>query len=171
MLQAILLWHCDEKQFLWFILSRLFNNTGVTLIHSRKKKKNQYESSSKSSWMASAPTCLREASWKYRHLTYLLIQCQLLWQLLSGFSCFGSRHCEFESCWDTLASFTDLLLTPHTRRRHAFIVRLGLKEKHIDGSTTLSICVPFFIVLHCPLWKEREAISRDRQWHLHMLTC
>lgn len=168
MLQATLLWHCDEKQFLWFILSLLFNDTWVTLIHSRT---NQYESRSKSSWMASASTFLREASWRYRHLTYLLIRCQLLWQRLSEFSCFGNRHWEFESCWDTLASFTDLLWNPDTRTRHACILHLGLKEKHIDCSTMLPICVPFFIAPHCPLWKEEETVSCDRQWHLHMLTC
>lgn len=166
MLQAILLWHCDEKQFLWFILSLLFNNTWVTLI---QRRTNQYESRIKSSWMASAFT-LREASWKCRHLTYLLIQCQLVWQCLSEFSCFGNRHCEFESCWDTLAWSSDLLLTPHTRSRHVFIVHLNLKEKHIDCSTMLSTCVPFFIALHCPPRKEGERINHDRQWHLHTLT-
>lgn len=95
--------------------------------------------------MASASAFLREALWKYRHPTCLLIQCWLLWQCLSEFSCFGNWHCEFESCWDTLASFTDLLLTPHTRSRHSFIVHFSLKGKHRGCSTMLSSPVAFLI--------------------------
>lgn len=117
MLQGILFQQCDEKPFLWFIFACFFNTTQVTLVHGRT---NQCESMSTSSWMV--PVCaLGEASWKWRYLTCLSIQCQLLWQCLSESSCFGNRHCEFESCWCMLASTHLLQVTPHARSKHALI--------------------------------------------------
>lgn len=64
----------------------------------------------------------------------------MLWQCLSEFSCFGNKHCAFESCWDTLAFFTDLLLTPHTRSRLVFIVHLRKENIQISIQCCPSVC-------------------------------
>lgn len=80
---------------------------------------------------------------------------------LTEFSCFGNWHCESEGCWDTLASFTDLLLTLHTSSRHAFIVQLNLKGKHRGCSTMLSSPVTFLMAVRIVFFGKKQWAVTD----------
>lgn len=83
----------------------------------------------------------------------------MLWQCLSEFSCFGNKHCAFESCWDTLAFFTDLLLTPHTRSRLVFIVYLRKENIQISIQCCPSVC--HFSLHSIALFGKKEKQSAE----------